>query len=99
MGDRLKGRTALVTGAGNGIGKAIAHLLAAEGAAVVVNDLGSTVTGEGKSTESADGTVAEIEAIGPLFGCQAGKVTPSERMAKTFSQRRLVNIQRPARFS
>ncbi len=64
MGDRLKGRVALVTGSGNGIGKAIAHGLAAEGASVVVNDLGSDVMGTGMSSEAADGTVAEIIAAG-----------------------------------
>ena len=60
----MQGRTALVTGAGNGIGRAIALLLAAEGASVVVNDLGTDEFGEGTSRAAADGTVAEIVAAG-----------------------------------
>lgn len=63
---RLHGRVALVTGAGNGIGKAVALQLAGEGAAVVVNDLGTNVEGEGHNSGPADGTVAEIITAGGM---------------------------------
>jgi NAD(P)-dependent dehydrogenase (short-subunit alcohol dehydrogenase family) len=58
------GRTAIVTGAGRGIGKAEALLLAAEGAHVVVNDLGGAATGEGADTSPAQQVVDEIVAAG-----------------------------------
>ena len=60
---RLDGRIAMITGAGRGIGKEIATLMASEGAKVVVNDLGANADGSGYS-RVADEVVAEIRAAG-----------------------------------
>ncbi len=64
MGDKLEGKAAVVTGAGRGIGRAIALELAKEGAKVVVNDLGTGRTGEGVDASPAEEVVAEIKKTG-----------------------------------
>ena len=64
MRARLEGRVAIVTGAGRGIGRTVAMLLASEGAAVVVNDLGGSVDGSGASQGPAEDVAAEIRAAG-----------------------------------
>lgn len=64
MGGRLKGKVAIVTGAGRGLGRAHALALAQEGAKVVVNDLGGGPEGSGASASPAQEVVAEIKKMG-----------------------------------
>src|SRR5215467_10755494 len=60
----LDGKTAIITGAGGGIGRAHALLFAREGAKVVVNDLGGARDGAGSDESAANKVVQEIKAAG-----------------------------------
>ncbi len=71
-------RVAIVTGAGGGLGKAYATLLASRGAAVVVNDLGGTVHGEGSDVGTADTVVAQIEDSGGTAVAEYSSVAEPE---------------------
>ena len=75
MGKLLAGKVAIVTGAGRGLGRSHALALAAEGAKIVVNDLGGAVTGEGGDLSPAQSVVAEIRATGGDAVANGGNVT------------------------
>ncbi|HJM35904.1 MAG TPA: SDR family NAD(P)-dependent oxidoreductase [Acidimicrobiales bacterium] len=64
MGNLCEGRVAIVTGAGRGIGREHALLLAENGAKVIVNDLGGDTDGSGDDISPAQSVVEEIIAMG-----------------------------------
>ena len=64
MAQMMKDKVAVITGSGGGIGREFALLMAAEGAKVVVNDIGASVSGEGKDAGPAQQVVDEIRAKG-----------------------------------
>ena len=86
MGDFLQGRVIAVTGAGRGIGRAVALGCAAEGAKVVVNDYGVAVDGGNPTSEVAAAVVKEIEAAGGTAVAVADDVSTmagGERVVRT----------------
>jgi 3-hydroxyacyl-CoA dehydrogenase/3a,7a,12a-trihydroxy-5b-cholest-24-enoyl-CoA hydratase len=80
---RFDGKVAIVTGAGGGLGRSHALLLASRGAKVVVNDLGGSHTGEGKSASAADKVVAEIKEKGGEAVANYDSVTDGDKIVKT----------------
>jgi NAD(P)-dependent dehydrogenase (short-subunit alcohol dehydrogenase family) len=74
----LDGKVTVITGAGNGIGRASALLFAREGARVLVNDLGGARDGSGAAASAADAVVAEIRAAGGIAEANYDSVSSKE---------------------
>lgn len=83
---RFDGRVAIVTGAGNGLGRSYALELARRGAKVVVNDLGGARDGSGVSTEVANDVVAQIEEIGGEAIAHGANVTNYKEVEEMVKQ-------------
>ncbi len=80
---RFDGKVAIITGAGNGLGRSHALLFASRGAKVVVNDLGGSHSGEGKSSSAADKVVEEIKAAGGEAVANYDSVEDGDKIVET----------------
>lgn len=83
MSLRFDNKVAIVTGAGAGLGRAYAILLASRGAKVVVNDLGASVNGEGGNSKAADVVVEEIRKAGGVAVANYDSVVNGDKIVKT----------------
>jgi len=80
---RFDGKVAIVTGAGNGLGRSHALLLASRGAKVIVNDLGGSIHGGGKSSAAADAVVQQIKDAGGEAVANYDSVEDGDKIVKT----------------
>ena len=80
---RFDGRVVVITGAGSGLGRSHALAFASRGASVVVNDLGTSLTGRGASTAAADAVVEEITRAGGEAVASYDSVEDGERIVET----------------
>ena len=78
----VQDKVVIVTGAGGGIGRDFALALAREGAKVVVNDIGASVSGEGNDAGPAQKVVDEIKALGGQAVANTDSVADASAAAK-----------------
>ena len=82
MSSMMEGKVVIVTGAGGGIGRDIALAMAREGAKVVVNDVGASVSGEGNDVGPAQQVVDEIRAAGGTATANTDSVADASAAAR-----------------
>ena len=85
---RFEDKVVIITGAGGGLGRAHALLFAAQGAKVLVNDLGGSAQGGGANASAADRVVAEIRQAGGIAEANHDSVTDGIRSTAVFVEQR-----------